>query len=218
MPSLAPLTKLILTLACAGYALGTQNIVMLGIVTVVILAIFLGLGLIKKYYRGILVLVLCASFLVILQLLFNTKLIDTMNAALRMLIMALSVMLLIITTKPQELTTALVKQCKLSYTYAFMVTAVLRFVPDLLTECKAIEEAQRCRGYDSNEGIGKKVTSYVAIVKPLVFRAITRSEHMALGLELRGFGSKNRTFITDVSLKKLDYIMLGSLVAVCILN
>ena len=31
---------------------------------------------------------------------------------------------------------------------------------------------------------------YMAIIKPLVLKAVTRSETMALSLELRGFGSR----------------------------
>ena len=48
-----------------------------------------------------------------------------------MFIMAVSLLLLLQTTSARELTASLVKQLHLPYQYAFMITAILRFVPDI---------------------------------------------------------------------------------------
>lgn len=64
-----------------------------------------------------------------------------------MFIMAVSLLLLLQTTSTRELTASLVKQLHLPYQYAFMITAILRFVPDILEESSTICDAQSCRGF-----------------------------------------------------------------------
>jgi energy-coupling factor transport system permease protein len=125
-----------------------------------------------------------------------------------MMAMTLVFIVLLTTTKLQELTAALVTQCHIPYEYAFMLTAALRFIPDFLAESKAVQEAQACRGYHSRGNVFRKITSYLTIVQPLILRAISRSEVMAMSLELRGFGAKGRSFSINVALKGKDYLFL----------
>ena len=151
------------------------------------------------------------------QLLFGASQADSLVAALRMWIMAFSVCLLLRTTRTQEITAALVKQCRMPYSYAFMVTAVLRFAPDLLAESRAVREAQACRGYRPAGNPFKRMASYMAVIKPLVFRSIQRSEDMALSLEMRGFTRKGkRTFLAETNLRGGDYLALLVFFAACL--
>ena len=49
----------------------------------------------------------------------------------------------------------------------------------------------------------------IVVYKPMVFRSISRSENMALSLQMRGFSSpKPRVFIIDTKLKAIDYISM----------
>ena len=48
----------------------------------------------------------------------------------------------------------------------------------------------------------------------MVLRAITRSDTMAMSLELRGFGSVNRTFSQQIAFQARDYLMVGFLALV----
>ena len=59
-----------------------------------------------------------------------------------MLAMTIIFIILLTTTRLQDLTAALVKQIRIPYEYAFMFTAALRFVPDFIAESQAVQEAQ----------------------------------------------------------------------------
>ena len=49
--------------------------------------------------------------------------------------------------------------------------------------------------------------------EPMVLRAISRSETMAMSLELRGFGSARRTFSQQIEFHGRDYLVLVLLAA-----
>jgi len=134
-----------------------------------------------------------------------------------MLAMTLVFIALLATTKLQDLTAALVTQCKIPYEYAFMFTAALRFVPDFFGESKAVQEAQSCRGLSLEGNIFKRMKSYGSVIQPLLLKSLSRSETMALSLELRGFGGKTHSFATSVGLKLLDYIVIVALVVVTLI-
>lgn len=104
------------------------------------------------------------------------------------------------------MTAALVKQIKIPYEYAFMFTAALRFVPDFIAESKAVQEAQACRGLSTKGNVFKKVINYMSVVQPLMLKSLGRSETMALSLELRGFGSNEHSFMSNVHPKGRDYV------------
>jgi len=138
-------------------------------------------------------------------------------SGLRMLAMTLVFIALLATTKLQDLTAALVTQCKIPYEYAFMFTAALRFVPDFIGESKAVQEAQSCRGLSLDGNIFKRMKSYGSVIQPLLLKSLGRSETMALSLELRGFGGKTHSFAASVGLKLLDYIVIVALVVVTLI-
>ena len=113
------------------------------------------------------------------------------------------------TTSARELTASLVKQFHLPYQYAFMITAILRFVPDILEESSAVRDAQSCRGFKPSSNPFRRIFDYMMVIKPMVFRSISRSENMALSLQMRGFSSpKPRVFIIDTKLRAIDYISM----------
>ena len=113
----------------------------------------------------------------------------------------------------QDLTAALVKQIKIPYEYAFMFTAALRFVPDFIAESQAVQEAQACRGLSTKGNVFKKVINYMSVVQPLMLKSLGRSETMALSLELRGFGSHEHSFMSNVQPKGRDYIVIFVMLA-----
>ena len=124
---------------------------------------------------------------------------------------------LLATTKLQDLTAALVTQCKIPYEYAFMFTAALRFVPDFIAESHAVQEAQACRGLSLEGNFLKRMKSYASVIQPLLLKSLGRSETMALSLELRGFGGPTHSFAASVGLKLLDYIVIVALVVVTLI-
>lgn len=214
MPRLAPLTKLILTAAVSVWALllptlSGQAILVGG--ELLLLALHRPSG---KHCKAIAGLTVFAVMLAAMQYVFGSTLEFSLITGLKMFAMSSIFVFLLATTRLQDLTAALVSQCRIPYEYAFMFTSALRFVPDFLEESQTVREAQACRGYVFRGSPLKRLKDYVAIVEPLVLRAVSRSETMAMSLELRGFGRKGRRqFTADVALGSLDYAAMLMMLA-----
>lgn len=212
MQNLAPLTKLLLTLFVTLWTVFFQSISTLAIL---IACQFLALVVSKvsaSVYKGIISLLLFAVLLAGLQYFMNKDITFAIVTALKMVAMTMVFFLLLATTRMQDLSAALVSQCRVPYEYAFMITAALRFIPDFLNESKAIQEAQACRGYSPRGNPLNRLISYAAVLKPLVLKAVSRSETMALSLELRGFANRRAcSFKSRVALSSFDYAVLLSM-------
>ena len=161
-------------------------------------------------------LVLFTGLMVGLQMLFSDDVALALVGGLRMLVMTTSFLCLFATTRIQDITQALVEKFRLPREYAFMLTAALRFVPDFLADSKATLDAQSCRGYSNSGNPVKRCLAYLAVVKPLVLRAIVRSETLALSLELKGFGSQSHQGLVLQPLGGADYAFLLLLLAVTV--
>ncbi|MBD9021982.1 MAG: energy-coupling factor transporter transmembrane protein EcfT [Megasphaera elsdenii] len=206
MKNLVPVTKLIGTFAFSFWALVMHTTLPL-VVLVVIELILLGLcGSLSRNLKAVFSLAVFAVFLAVVQLLGGGSLESAYVTGLRMLAMTIVFIILLTTTRLQDLTAALVKQIKIPYEYAFMFTAALRFVPDFIAESKAVQEAQACRGLSTKGNVFKKVINYMSVVQPLMLKSLGRSETMALSLELRGFGSNEHSFMSNVRPKGRDYV------------
>lgn len=210
MCKFAALTKIVLALMISFAALLTEHVEPLVAMVVIESIVMMVSGSLNKAGKTAAVLVIFAVGLFGIQLLCGSSLQVSIVSALKMMIMSFSIILMLATTKTQQITAALAKQCHMPYKYAFMVTAVLRFVPDLLKESQAVREAQACRGFRVSGNPLKRIVDYMMIIKPMVFRAITRSEHMAISLEMRGFShSGKRTFLAETKLCGIDYSVMG---------
>lgn len=53
----------------------------------------------------------------------------------------------------------------------------------------------------------------MSVVQPLMLKSLGRSETMALSLELRGFGSHEHSFMSNVQPKGRDYIVIFVMLA-----
>lgn len=218
LKSLVPLTKLLGTIAFSFWALVLHSTFPL-IALVVIELIILGLcGSLKRNVKGVFSLFVFAVVLAVVQLLGGGSLESAFVTGLRMLAMTIVFIILLTTTRLQDLTASLVKQIRIPYEYAFMFTAALRFVPDFITESKAVQEAQACRGLSTEGNIFKKMANYMSVIQPLMLKSLGRSETMALSLELRGFGSREHSFMSNVHPKAIDYVIMAVFVVVsCVL-
>lgn len=214
MHTIAPLTKLALTVFVTIWTILLQSLPALALLIVcqIIILIFARVGM--TVYKGIASLFIFAAVLAGMQYFINHDTILAAATAGKMIAMTLVFFILLATTRMQDLSAALVVQCRIPYEYAFMLTAALRFIPDFLAETKAIQEAQACRGYSPQGNLVHRFFAYMAIIKPLVLKAVTRSETMALSLELRGFGSRKvRSFGNKITLSIRDYALLFCMVA-----
>ncbi|MFQ7600101.1 energy-coupling factor transporter transmembrane component T family protein [Veillonella sp.] len=216
MQRLVPFTKILMTIAFSAWAVLLTTTYELSLLLALELLILLVTGLLIRQYKAVLTLAAFAVFLAVVQFLGGGTLESAYVTGLRMLCMTMVFIMLLATTKLQDLTAALVSQCKIPYEYAFMFTAALRFVPDFIAESHAVQEAQACRGLALEGNFFKRFTSYGSVIQPLLLKSLGRSETMALSLELRGFGNKDHSFVATVGMKGLDYVVTAVLVLVTI--
>ncbi|MBE6080718.1 MAG: energy-coupling factor transporter transmembrane protein EcfT, partial [Veillonella sp.] len=207
MHRLVPFTKILMTIAFSAWAVLLTTTYELSLLLALELLILLVTGLLIRQYKAVLTLAAFAVFLAVVQFLGGGTLESAYVTGLRMLCMTMVFIMLLATTKLQDLTAALVTQCKIPYEYAFMFTAALRFVPDFIAESHAVQEAQACRGLALEGNFFKRFTSYGSVIQPLLLKSLGRSETMALSLELRGFGNKDHSFVATVGMKGLDYVV-----------
>lgn len=213
MKSFMPLTKMILTFGTAVWAVVLSKPSSLVVLLVLELLVLLLAGELFKRAKAVLLLAVFAVFLGVISYLGGGSITLDVTAALRMMDMTVLFIYLLGTVSLQDLTAAMVKQLKIPYEYAFMFTAGLRFIPDFIEENKEVEEAQACRGLAIKGNFFKRMKRYMSVVRPLMLRSLSRSETMALSLELRGFGGSDRTFLETVKLKGKDYFFIVLILA-----
>lgn len=208
MTKLVPITKILLTVATAVWALVLHRPDSLAVLMCVELLLLIAAGQLLKNLEAVIMLGVFAFFLGLIEYVGGGKMDECIVAALRMMDMTLLFIYLLGTTRLQDLTASMVRQLKIPYEYAFMFTAGLRFIPDFIEENRAVAEAQACRGLAVEGNFFKKIHRYMSIVRPIMLRSLGRSETMALSLELRGFGGKNRTFMESVAPHGVDYLFM----------
>lgn len=220
MKSLAPLCNLFLTIAVSIWTVLIWDLASLTVMLAAEIALLAYAGQLRKLAKGLFGLLVVAAFFSVIQLPFGVAHAVAIASGLKMMVMTVAVLLMLGTTRLPSLTAALVSQVKIPYEYAFMFTSALRFMPDFIAESHAVREAQICRGYVQSQNPLKRIVAYAALVEPMVLRAITRSETMAMSLELRGFGSARRTFTQQIEFRTRDYlvfVLLAVVTAVVIL-
>ena len=217
MKSLAPLCNLLVTIVVSVWTVLIWDPALLAIMLAAELMLLAQAGQLQKLSKALFSLMLVAAFFSVIQLPFDVAVPIAVASGLKMMVMTVAVLLMLGTTRLPSLTAALVSQVKIPYEYAFMFTSALRFMPDFIAESHAVREAQICRGYLQSRNPLKRIVAYAALVEPMVLRAITRSDTMAMSLELRGFGSTRRTFTQQIAFQTRDYLMLAFLGVVTVL-
>lgn len=152
------------------------------------------------------------GMMVLLQLLFGSPLDVSLFGGLRMLVMTLAFLCMLATTKIQSIAKALVDRFHLPVEYAFMLTTALRFVPNFLEDSAITLDAQSCRGYSNRGNALTCLLSYIVAIRPLVMRAVTKSETLALSMELRGFGANTYKNMPKEKFTLLDIVVLALVV------
>lgn len=212
MRKTAPLTKLVMILLVSLWAMLLDSAAALALLVAGQTALFALSRAPVSSYKALGSLGFFGLLIAAMQYALGADLEFGLVVGLRMVAMTSLFILLLATTRIQDLTAAMVRQLRVPHEYAFMVTASLRFVPDFLAEIKAVQEAQACRGYSSRGNIVRRLANYLTIVQPLVLRAVSRSETMAISLELRGFGAgRGAGYGTSIALGRLDYLALAVL-------
>jgi energy-coupling factor transport system permease protein len=121
------------------------------------------------------------------------------------------------TTAPEDLGNALVK-VGLPYTFAFVLSTSLQFVPVIGRKAQNVVDAQRSRGIPLEPGL-PALRHYPALLAPLLIQAFQLADELAEAMEARGFGRLGRTFWRDYRLRTLDWLILaGATIALAIIT
>lgn len=119
--------------------------------------------------------------------------------------------LFMVATNPSEFAASLSK-IGVSYKIAYAVAIALRYIPDVQRDYHDIAFAQQARGVDlsKKEKLSKRIKNISSILVPLIFTSMERIETISCAMELRAFGEKKkRTWYSEKSFKKPDYIAIG---------
>lgn len=117
----------------------------------------------------------------------------------------------IFTTHPSKFAASL-NQIRVPYKFAYTVSIIFRYFPDIQQEFKNIANAQALRGlsFGSDEPSRiKRVRNLFNITIPLINSALARVDKISNAMELRGFGKYHkRTWFNQTQLLYSDWLTL----------
>jgi energy-coupling factor transport system permease protein len=106
---------------------------------------------------------------------------------------------------PEELSCAL-RHMKVPFGMVFMISTGMRFVPLMRKKIASVREAQMSRGVDLRFRL-KNVGNFMAMLVPVLTQSLILSEELAVAMEVRGFGRKNRSSRKTLRFRKTDYFL-----------
>ena len=137
------------------------------------------------------------------------------SMGLRLTAFVITGLILLTTTRNEELTNGLIRM-GIPYPVAFAFSTALRLIPTLAGAGATIIQAQISRGLDLESGnIFRRMGKFIPQAVPLFLYSVRYTNQLAIALESRGFspGSK-RTLYFEPRMGKTDYAAVIVLTAV----
>jgi energy-coupling factor transport system permease protein len=113
------------------------------------------------------------------------------QATLRVMAFAMSVAVLVLTTRPDELVADLERRGA-PRGVTFVIGATVRTIPRVVQRAREITDAQRARGLDTEGRLWRRVRGVLPLAAPLVFGSLNEVEEQTMALEARAFSSAGR--------------------------
>lgn len=113
------------------------------------------------------------------------------SAALRITLVLEALILLLITTRPQQIMRDLERK-GIPPRFAHTVSATLCLLPKLVKNTRQILEARLTRALPWGSSKLQQLKVWLSIVTPLILSVVWESQQRAMALEARGFGSRSR--------------------------
>ena len=114
----------------------------------------------------------------------------------------------LVMTTPVNRIMAGLRELRLPFTFMFMLTTAVRFVPTIIEEYRTIANALKVRGVAKNP---LRLVQYS--MSPLILNSVRRCSQLALAAESRAFGSlADRTYYTSVKFgtgDRVSWICIG---------
>lgn len=109
----------------------------------------------------------------------------------RLIALTMALGLFGLTTEPRAFVVDLERR-GLPPRFAFVAAATLETIPAMIERVKAIADAQRARGLDTEGGIRARLRGVMPLVGPVILSSLTEVEQRSLALEVRAFGRPGR--------------------------
>ena len=145
------------------------------------------------------------TFFIIVWIAFD--LLTGLCSGLRLLNIGTVFFLFFQTTSPEDLSNALIKM-GIPYSFAFVLTASMQFIPVLARRAASIRDAQRARGIPL-DGPFELIRHLPALAGPLLIQAFKLADELAEAMEARGFGSPGRRFRREPRFRWIDWTVAG---------
>jgi energy-coupling factor transport system permease protein len=108
-------------------------------------------------------------------------------AALRIACLVAATFLFSFTTRPADITEALLQR-GLSPRMGYVLLSALQIIPQTLEMANRIQDAQRARGLETEGSLWRRGGAYLPLMLPLVLSSLVATQERAMALEVRGFG------------------------------
>ena len=129
---------------------------------------------------------------------------------LLMVLMVSAGMILISTTRNEELVLGMIRM-GMPYRVGFAISTALRLVPTIASSTLTISQAQRSRGLDLDSGgLLDRVRKFMPLLVPVFISTIRNTNIFAMALESKGFGAREqRTFYLKLEIRAADYLVFA---------
>ena len=143
----------------------------------------------------------------------------------KFLVLIFAAVIFTMTTNARDLLLCLVK-LKIPYSFAFMLTIAIRFIPIIAKEINNVIIAQKARAYEFTASIKypiKTVQNFIPILIPVLMLLLKRSQELSLSIDSRAFRAKNKiTYPKRLKFKFADWAfasaIIGAFVLIAITN
>jgi energy-coupling factor transport system permease protein len=95
---------------------------------------------------------------------------------------------------------------------AYGMDLTMRFIPTLARDFGLTMDAQRARGYEIDKlqgGLFAQVRKLAPLVVPVTIHSIVGSEDIIDAMDLRAFGTTERTWLEELHYRKRDYALIA---------
>jgi energy-coupling factor transporter transmembrane protein EcfT len=119
--------------------------------------------------------------------------------------------IMFITTTSNEGIVRGLRRLRLPYAFCFAVGTALRLFPTFLDSTATVEQAQRARGQEFDEGNAlQRVRNYVPLIVPVIMTAFQNVDAQSMALKTRGFDpTRERSFYGRAPFTPADYLVLA---------
>lgn len=115
------------------------------------------------------------------------SIVAAVTVIIRLVACAIPLFLVMYVTQLNDLANSFCKMLHVPYKYAFTFTSAVHFIPVFMNDMSQIMEAQTARGVEFDCGIAKKVRLMVPLCVPLLVSSVRKTNSAAIAAEVRGF-------------------------------